>query len=239
MSDIIPFPLTDPKYRNFLADKTDPIVLSVKDNLNILSTNLNLFVTESALPGRDTIKLGTYIKNIENKANSILVLLTDCANNEDKKKCSLPVCKNNIDIQNILIDLIVKFSLITRPPNEKFNYLPFLLTNSLAKLITDNKKNMHNDGTYYLCNTFQVTPPNPNSPTFSSYQDLIIDANTLQSNNDQAILTNQIITYLGYSAIVLVLIIIAIYIYYKVIKNNNNTVKKIGGYFSKNKWLNL
>jgi hypothetical protein len=172
---------------------------------------------------------------MEQSSNLILLLLKDCSDSIDPQKCKLSICKYNEEIQYVLIDLISKFSSITmNPSKQQYNFLPFMLTNSLAAQITSNSVNKHKDGTYFLCNIFSVKPPDPNSPTFSSFQDLKKDAVILQQNNNQNVLIGNIIIFLQYFAIAIVIITILIVIYNKYIKTHTETIlKKVGGYFSK------
>jgi hypothetical protein len=227
----LPYPLTKSNYRLFIADANNQIVINVKNYLTTLDTYTNLFINEQS----DTSKLSSYIQSMEESSNLILLTLKDCASSVDSKKCKLPICKYNNEIQDIIVDLLTKFSSITIEKNkEKYNFLPLILTNSFAKLITSNDTNKYADGTYHLCGGTSIKPFDPNSPTFSNFQALSENAKILQENNNQQVFINNIITALEYLAVAIVVITIALIIYNKFfMKKTEVILNKIGGYLFK------
>ena len=231
----LPFPLTDPKYRLFLSDsnKNKDIVINIKNYLTTLDTYTNKFINEES----DVSKLSSYIQSMEQSSNLILNTLKNCASSVDLSKCKSKDCEFNNEIQLIILDLIINFnSIMTTDKKKQYKFLPLLLTNSFSKLITDNDKNKYRDGKYYLCNGFEITPSDPNSPTFSNFQELTENAEILKQNNNQQVFINNIITWLQYLAVAIVIITIVIIVYNKFIKKETNVIlKKVGGYFSKYK----
>lgn len=227
----LPYPLTNSQYKLFIADTNNPIVINVKNYLTTLETYTNLFINEQS----NTSKLGSYIQAMEQSSYLILSTLKDCASSVDSKRCRLPICQYNNEIQLIIVDLLLIFTRITMVKNkEQYNFLPFMLTNSFAKLISDNSANKYADGTYHLCGGSGITPFNPNSPTFSDFQALSENAVVLQQNNNQQVFISNIITWLEYLAVAIVVITIFIIVYNKFFKKKTDVIlNKIGGYFSK------
>lgn len=229
----LPYPLTDPKYRLFLSDsnKNKDIVINIKNYLTTIETYTTKFIEEQS----NTTKLSSYIQSMEQSSNLILNTLKKCASSVDPNKCKSKDCEFNNDIQLIIFDLIIKFNSITSSGiKNKYNFLQFMLTNSIAKLITDNDKNKFRDGKFILCNGFDISPPDPNGPLFSDYQELNENAKILKENNNQEVLIGNIIIWLQYLAVIIVVITIGIIIYNKFFKKKTDVIlNKIGGYFSK------
>lgn len=229
----LPYPLTKPKFNLFLSDsnKNKDIVINIKNYLITLETYTNKFIEEQS----NTSKLSSYIKSMEESSNLILNTLIKCASSVDPNKCRSNDCEFNKEIQDIIMELIIKFTSITSIGIKKqYEFLPFLLTNSYTKLITDNDKNKYYNGKFYLCDAFELSPPDPNSPTFSRYQELTENAEILKENNNQQVFINNIITWLQYIAILIVVITISIIVYNKFIKKKTDVIiNKIGGYLSK------
>jgi hypothetical protein len=229
----LPFPLTDPKYKLFLSDsnKNKDIVINVKNYLTTLNTYLNKFIEEQT----NTSKLSSYIQSMEQSSNLILSTIKNCASSTDPNKCKSIVCELNKEIQLIIFDLIVKFQSITSTGIKKqYNFLPLILTNSIAKIITDNDKNKYRNGKFYLCDAFEISPPDPNGQLFSDYQELVEDAEVLKESNDKQVLINNIITWLQYLAILIIVITTIVIVYNKFFKKKADVIlNKIGGYLSK------
>jgi hypothetical protein len=229
----LPYPLTDAKYKLFLSDsnKNKEIVINIKNYLTTLETYTKQFTEETS----NVTKLSSYAQSIEQSTNLILNTIKECASSVDRNKCQSKICEFNNDIQNIIIDLIIHFSEITTSKTkERFKFLSFILTNNFAKLITDNEKNKFRDGKFYLCNAFEIKPPDPDGPLFGTYQELVEDAVILKENNDQQVLNDNIIKWLQYLAILIVVITICIIVYIKFFKKKTVVIlNKIGGYFSK------
>jgi hypothetical protein len=231
----LPYPLTDSDYELFLSDsnKNKDIVINIKNYLTTLETYTNKFINEES----DVSKLNSYIQAMEKSSNLILNTLNKCASSVDPNKCRSNDCEFNKEIQLIIIKLLGKFTEITSIGIKKqYNFLPIILTNSFSKLITDNNINKDREGKYYLCYVFEILPPDPDSPIFSDFQELTDNAEILKQNNNQQVFINNIIKWLQYLAILIVVITIVIIVYNKFIKNKTNVIlKKVGGYLSKYK----
>jgi len=231
----LPYPLTDSnKYKLFLSDsnKNKDIVINIKNYLTTIETYTKKFVEEQS----NISKLSSYIQSIEQSSNLIVNTLKECATSIDRNKCKSKECEFNNDIQNIIIDLIIIYSEITAKgiKKEKYSFLSVILTNSFSKLITDNDKNKYRDGKFYLCNAFEITPPDPDGQLFGKYQELVEDAEILKENNNQQVFNDNIIKWLQYLAILIVVITIGIIVYINFFKKKTTVIlNKIGGYFSK------
>jgi len=211
-------------------DINDPQIVSLKNYLIEYNNNVELFKKES-----DKTKLDTYSKIIQKRCNSILLLLKDCSDSNDKNKCTLPICKNSNIIQTIIIDIFVDLTDLTAEPKKSYSFMPLLLLNSLSTMVCSNISNKNNaDGKYYLCGSNSIRPPDPNSPTYESYKELISTAVEQQESRDSSITLNTLLIYLGYSAAGLVVIIIGILIYQRFGKKPIKELeKKLGGYINK------
>jgi len=213
---------------------TDDIAMQIKNNVTDFVTNSKLFSTET-----DTNKLDNYSKLFEKSTGNLIFLLKPCSisTNSDSIKCKSTICKYNNEIQLIITYMIGVLYEICSGNKNAYSFIPFQLSNTLASIISSNPSNKHNDDKFYLCNGPSVNPPNPNSPLYAQYQNLIDESNTLQENRDTRIETNNIIAYLGWSALVIVIIIIGIIIYNVNKKPINQTtteiVKKVGGFIRK------
>jgi len=228
----LPYPLNDPKYTRIPIDNTDPTIKSLINYLNNFNNYVDLFIKETS----NTNKLDSYSQPIQESCNSILSLLNDCANSNDRNKCKSVICKNNILLQNIIIDLYIKLTDITSvDPKKNYKFISFLLLNSYATLIASNPMHKNiSDGKNYLCNGASVTPPDPNQPTFNKFQELVADAEQAQETRDTNVKTNNILTYLGWTALGIIIIIIAILIYKYVGKKPlENLDKNVGGFIYK------
>jgi hypothetical protein len=214
--------------------KNDSIATKIKNSVNDFISNTDLFSKET-----DTNKLDTYSKLIETSTGNLIYMLKPCADNtlSDSDKCNLQICEYNNEIQLIIIYMITHLSQICTGSKKQYEFLPFLLTNTLGSVIASNPLNKHKDNQYYLCNGPATDPPNPNSPTYTQFENLVDDAKTLQENRDTRIQTNDIIKYLGWSALIIVIIIIIIIIYNSnkkpVDQTVKETVKTVGGFLKK------
>ena len=213
-------------------DKNDPQIISLRNYIIEYNNNSELFKKES-----DKSKLDVYSKSMQNKCNSILLLLKDCAESSDKNKCSLPICKNSNIIQSIIIDLYIDLTDLASGSELKksYSFVSLLLLNSLSTLVCSNISNKNNaDGKYYLCGSNSIKPPDPNQPTYETYKELLNTAIEQQESRDSDIATRNLLVYLGYSALGLFIIIIGVVMYKKFgEKPIKELEKKLGGYINK------
>jgi hypothetical protein len=231
----LPYPLEESIILPSLSvvNVSDPTFITIKSILVTLNTNIDSFNNETS----DTNKLDTYSRNIQNSSKSLLNLISECASSIDPNKCDLPICKYSDLLVSILIIIGTKLSTIsTLGIKKKYKFMNFILFNSLASSITSNSSNLNiSSKKYMLCNSSTVfIPPDPTQPLFSTFQELVEEAQVQEQNRDTRIATNDTITYLTYGGIglVVIIIIIILYNYYgkKPIEDLN---KKLGGFINK------